>query len=115
MPLNNTTPPGPRGLALKAYVQFTGAGVNGACTIVKNSNVTSVSRTATGTYTVTFTSNLLTSTYLVIGRADNGSAGKGLATFAAGTRAVGSCSVVMRDGSASTVDPDGTCHLEFWE
>lgn len=40
--------------AVKAYVNFTGTGTNGAQTINGSYNVSGVSRTATGTYTVTF-------------------------------------------------------------
>jgi hypothetical protein len=49
--------------AAKAWVMFTGSTTNGAQTINASYNVTSVTRTSTGTYTVAFTTAFASSSY----------------------------------------------------
>lgn len=62
------TPASLSGLSLnpKAFVRFAGQVTNGACVITKGFNVASVSRTAAGTYTITFTTNLADANYSII-------------------------------------------------
>lgn len=101
---------GPTGLTLKAWVQFTGQGSNGACTITKSSNVTSVTRTTTGTYDVVFTAALASTVYVTRGHGDTYITGHIVVT----NRLVGSCTVKPQSAGGGNQDP-GQCHVEFWE
>jgi len=56
-------------LGIRAMVNFKGRTSNGACTINYSHNVTSVSRTAEGKYTVTFSVGQPTSFYIPMGSA----------------------------------------------
>lgn len=61
--------------ALRAFVMFDGRATNGACTLNSAFNVSGVSRTAEGLYTVTF-SALLTDKFVVSCVAQSGAANK---------------------------------------
>lgn len=79
MPMSQGAPGGNfGGLALKAWAQVSAAGV-----LIKGSNVQSVANGGAGTYTVTFTTPLSTSTYIV--DAQTRGAGRSLA----GTKTTG--------------------------
>lgn len=52
--------------AAKAWVKFAGSGVNGAQTINASYNVSGVSRTALGTYVVTFTTAFSSANYAAV-------------------------------------------------
>ena len=52
--------------AAKAWVKFAGSGVNGAQTINASYNVSGVSRSAAGTYTVTFTTAFSSANYAAV-------------------------------------------------
>lgn len=49
--------------ASKAFVKFTGQATNGACVITASYNVSGVSRTATGSYTITFATAFSSANY----------------------------------------------------
>lgn len=51
----------------KAWVSFLGQGTNGACTINARYNVSSVVRNVQGSYIITYTTPLNSSTYAVVG------------------------------------------------
>ncbi len=51
----------------RAWVNFQGRTTNGICTLVGSGNVASISRTATGRYTLTFTTAMPDANYAVIG------------------------------------------------
>ncbi len=59
----------PTGQLAAAWVNFQGNGAVGNQTIRSSSNVTSVNKTATGRYTLTFTTALANANYLMVGTA----------------------------------------------
>jgi hypothetical protein len=54
---------------VKAWVRFTGQTSNGTCTILKAYNVSSVTRTSTGNYTIAFANSLADGNYAIVGTA----------------------------------------------
>jgi hypothetical protein len=57
---------------VSAWVRFAGQTTNGACTILKSRNVSSVTRTSAGHYTITFSSALTDANYAWAGSARSG-------------------------------------------
>jgi len=103
-------------LGIKACVLFNYA-AGAAQTIVYSYNVTSVSKTSTGKYTVTYTTALPTNNYLVLGNAvrNNADTGKGIQLSLQGSVAVNTvkstalCKIVTNSQAGSVVDP-----LQTW-
>jgi hypothetical protein len=60
--------------ACRAWVNFAGRTTNGACDLDGSGNVASVSRTADGRYTLTFTTAMPDANYAVIGNGHNSAA-----------------------------------------
>lgn len=120
MGVNRAFSNGPAGLTLKAWVHFQSTAVNGAQVIAASGNVASVNRTATGTYTVTFTSALASTKYVIRASGDAGQStakgGGAVANTTAANRLVGSCVVEAQGAALGTpLDFLGGIHLEFWE
>jgi len=88
-PYNATNPSGyitnTNASAAKAWVNFNGQATNGACVLNKNYNISAVSRTASGTYSITINNGALNdANYLTIATCRNNldSAGVGVETNA---------------------------------
>jgi len=60
--------------ASKAWASFVPRGTNGTCTINASYNVASVTRSATGTYDVLFTTNMSSANYIVVAQCQSSSA-----------------------------------------
>jgi len=89
--------------AAKAWVKFTGSAVNGAQTINDNYNVSGVSRTGAGLYTVSFTTAFSSANYSA---ALSGTAGVVLITqIGNGSQAAGSIGLVFSNTAAAQIDP----------
>ncbi len=71
-------------LGCRAMVQFDGRSTNGSCTIKYSHNVSSVTRTAQGQYTINFSTDLPTENYIVQGSNMRGSTDAILATSVQG-------------------------------
>lgn len=67
--------------AIKAWVKFTGSTTNGNQTIGDSYNVTSVSRTSAGFYTVTFTTSFASANYCCAGSSHAGGSVNALVQF----------------------------------
>lgn len=91
--------------ASKAWVKFAGSGTNGAQTINASYNVSGVSRSSTGVYTVSFTISFSSANYAVI--TDGELSGTVITTqIAATSQAAGSVGIVFSNSStAAQVDP----------
>lgn len=96
------------GLTLKAWVLFDATGA-----IKKSYNVSGVVRNSVGSFTVTFTSAMATTAYVMdaVMMIYNGLTAHGFA--ACNAVAVGSCTVVTVAGGG-LVDPGG-CYVAFYE
>lgn len=91
--------------AAKAWVKFAGSAVNGAQTINASYNVSGVSRTGAGLYTVSFTTAFSSTDYAA---APNGFAAAVLITqLANGTQATGSIGLVFSNNAGVQIDPVG--------
>lgn len=92
--------------AAKAWVKFTGSAVNGAQTVNASYNVSGVSRTGTGAYTVSFTVPFSSANYAAIA---NGSLAAVVMTnqIAAASQVAGSIGLVFANSStAALIDPN---------
>ncbi len=91
--------------AAKAWVKFTGSGSNGAQTVNASYNVSGVSRTGTGAYTVSFTTAFSSADYAAI-PSGNLAATSMAVQIAAASQAAGSIGIVfLNSTSAALVDP----------
>lgn len=95
----------------KAWVRWTPQGSNGACAVSSSYNVDGVSRTATGTYTVTFTTDFADTSYSMVGAARFNTA-LGL-TVNQGTAATGSCVVYLVDFGGGASDAPASANAWF--
>ena len=91
--------------AAKAWVKFAGSGSNGAQTVNASYNVSGVSRTGTGAYTVSFTTSFSSADYAAI--PSGNLAGTAMAIqIAAASQVAGSVGIVyLNSTSAALVDP----------
>lgn len=69
--------------------------------IIGSGNITSVTKTATGTFTVAFTTSLPSATYVVTGTGNNGTIGSST-VISANTKATSTCSIWTYDPSNDT-------------
>jgi hypothetical protein len=90
--------------AAKAWVSFQGSGTNGAQTINASYNVSSVSRTSSGAYTVTFTTAFASSNY-ACSNTPMDSLTNGWGTIQNGAQAAGSISAVYLTAATTAFDP----------
>lgn len=97
--------------AAKAWVNFTGSGSNGAQTINASYNVTSVTRTASGQYTIAFTTAFASASYVGIGT-NNGITTDGFVEM--GTLLAGSAAVLFIKPALVTFDPAQGAYLVFF-
>ncbi len=89
--------------AAKAWVKFAGSGANGAQTINASYNVSDVSRTGAGLYTVSFSTSFSSANYAAV---PNGYASVVLTTqIANASQATGSVGLVFSNNSGTQVDP----------
>lgn len=87
----------------KAWVKFTGSAINGAQTINASYNVSGVSRTGAGLYTVTFTTSFSSANYSAV---LSGTAAAVLITqLGNGTQLAGSIGIVFSNTAGAQIDP----------
>lgn len=90
--------------AAKAWVMFQGSGTNGAQNVLSSYNVSGVTRTGTGIYTISFTTAFAAANeacFITI----QGSGNNGFGEIALGTTATGSVGIDVLTGSNVTFDP----------
>lgn len=89
--------------AAKAWAKFTGSGSNGAQTVNASYNVSGVSRTGTGLYTVSFTTSFSSADYSAV---LSGTAAAVLITqLGNGSQAAGSIGLVFSNNAGAQIDP----------
>jgi len=97
-------------LGFRAMVQFDGRSSNGACTINYSHNISGVSRTGTGLYTVTFTTALPSSDYIPLAFAMRNASASTASLYvsadnaASKTTSIGTSSLKIRFSSGSGGD-----------
>lgn len=96
----------------KAWVRWTPQGVNGACTVTSSYNVSGVSRTAAGTYTVTFTTAFADTNYCMVGSPRFGSALS--IGVSQGAPSLGSCVVYLVDFGGGATDTPLSANVMFY-
>lgn len=116
MSLGRNSSNGPAGLTLKAWAHIVG----GTGAILKSGGISGVTRSGTGGYTFTFTNNMASVNYVVIGRGTVSSTGTNLGTVFecnhGATKAVGSCDIwTGKLSDSASVVADVSLHVEFWE
>jgi hypothetical protein len=94
--------------AVKAWVKFTGSATNGAQTVNASYNVSGVSRTATGTYTVTFSTAFSSANYVCIG-SSNAATTDGFVEML--TQTASTMQLVFMSKAGSTFDPVNGAYL----
>jgi hypothetical protein len=102
------------GLVAKAYVNFTGRGTNGACTLNSSFNVTGVSRTAAGKYTITWDTDFTDAHYVWVGSGHrNGGTTiiMGDPSYAAGADQTASVAYIACYNTAGSVAEPGRCRV----
>jgi hypothetical protein len=92
--------------AAKAWVEFVPQGTNGACTINSSYNVSGVSRTGAGAYTVTFATAFSSAAYAAICTPHSTTVGHNLIAKA-NTKAAGTCTIDLISASAGSVQDLG--------
>ena len=97
--------------AIKAWVSFVTRGTNGAATINSSYNVSGVSRTAAGTYQVTFTTAMSSANYTVVGMAEVAIGTNEL--ISSGSLATTTCNILSQSASAGTALDSGNIHVIF--
>ena len=98
----------------KACVRWTGQTSNGACTILKSYNVTSVTRTGGGAYTIAFTNNLSDANYVINATVQLWSGGSMMVGITYGTTpGVGSFQITSTDLSNTGRDVSIYCCTVF--
>jgi hypothetical protein len=93
----------------KAYGYFTQAGTTVTFDTATSFNVASVTRTGVGTYTIAFTSNLATDTYLIVGNATQSSSAQHLVPSG---RSVSGFTLTTTNGSGSAAQETNICSFE---
>lgn len=99
--------------ASKAWVNFTPRGTNGAATVNASYNVSGVSRTAAGTYTITFTTAMSSTTYCTVGTSNDSALANLLIVVK--TPAAATCVVFQMSAStAAGTDLGDTINVQFF-
>jgi hypothetical protein len=99
--------------AAKAWVKFAGSGTNGAQTISASYNVSGVSRTSMGVYTITFTTPFASADYVCTG-SEMASSTNGWAQFTSPTTgSVGINFITISGGSNAVYDPGNAMAVCF--
>ena len=86
---------------VRAWCTFNGA-TTGTNAPTSGANVSTVQRTATGSYTITFTTALATSNYCIIGMTDNGSSSTVINVVEIASRSTTSFSIVTAYAGGGT-------------
>jgi hypothetical protein len=97
--------------ASKAWVSFVARGTDGACTISSSHNVTGVSRSGAGTYIVTFTNAMSSTTYVAVGTVQTTIGSNILVTC--NSLATTTCNILCQSASAGSAQDVGTVHAIF--
>ncbi|MCM2250845.1 MAG: hypothetical protein NDJ19_00660 [Ramlibacter sp.] len=101
------------GLTLKAWALVANVAGNVAQTLVKSSNVTSITRIGAGNFTVVLTTNLSTASYVVVGEV--GGTGGTLLALTQQSKAVGGGSVRCDSPAGVLTDPPSGWYLAYYE
>ena len=103
------------GTIAKAYARFVPPAGNGACTVSKSFNVDSVTKTATGKFTVTWTDDFADTDYIVLATAHEVtvSGNSIIMSVPIGSAAVGSCALTSYDTSGSNADAEAVSVVAF--
>jgi hypothetical protein len=86
---------------VRAWCTFNGA-TTGTNAPTSGGNVSTVARTATGSYTITFSTGMATSNYCVTAMTDNGSSATVINAVEIASRGTGSCSIVAAFAGGGT-------------
>jgi nuclear pore complex protein Nup98-Nup96 len=86
---------------VRAWCTFNGA-TTGTNAPTSGGNVSTVARTATGSYTITFSTGMATSNYCVTAMTDNGSSATVINVVEIASRGTGSCSIVAAFAGGGT-------------
>ena len=98
--------------AVKAWANFVPRGTNGACTVNASHNVDGVSRTGTGIYVVTLTTDMGTANYVAVANTESSTALNLINIITA--KAAGTCTLHQISASAgSESDLGDAIHIVF--
>jgi hypothetical protein len=86
---------------VRAWCTFNGA-TTGTNAPTSGGNVSTVARTATGSYTITFSTAMATANYCVTAMTDNGSSSTVINVVEIASRGTGSCSIVTAFADSGT-------------
>jgi len=86
---------------IRAWCTFNGA-TTGTNAPTSGGNVSTVARTATGSYTITFSTGMATANYCVTAMTDNGSSSTVINVVEIASRGTGSCSIVTAFAGGGT-------------
>lgn len=98
----------------KAWVNFVGNGSVGVATINASSNITSVTKTTTGTYTVVFSTAFADANYAITGVCQTTGANNLVVIDHNNPPTTSQCVVLSRNGSNAALNDSSRVHLSFF-